>query len=111
MVEAADLVTAASAFIASRARTLHDRVEYVPDSVDRTHVHRTKVHDATAPLVAIWCGYSVKATELEPILPLLTERSIPLVVVSDARPEDGWQGRSGFVHRAVMQDFPDLSGQ
>lgn len=86
MVEAADLVTAASAFIASRARTLHDRVEYVPDSVDRTHFHRTKVHDATAPLVAIWCGYSVKATELEPILPLLTERSIPLVVVSDARP-------------------------
>jgi CDP-4-dehydro-6-deoxyglucose reductase len=31
-------------------------------------------------------------------------------VVSDARPEDGWQGRTGFVHRAVMQDFPDLSG-
>jgi CDP-4-dehydro-6-deoxyglucose reductase len=31
-------------------------------------------------------------------------------VVSDALPEDGWQGRSGFVHRAVMADFPDLSG-
>jgi len=31
-------------------------------------------------------------------------------VVSDALPEDGWQGRTGFVHRAVMQDFPDLSG-
>jgi CDP-4-dehydro-6-deoxyglucose reductase len=31
-------------------------------------------------------------------------------VVSDARPEDGWTGRTGFVHRAVMQDFPDLSG-
>lgn len=31
-------------------------------------------------------------------------------VVSDALPEDLWQGRSGFVHRAVMQDFPDLSG-
>lgn len=30
-------------------------------------------------------------------------------VVSDARPEDGWQGRRGFVHRAVMEDFPDLS--
>ena len=31
-------------------------------------------------------------------------------VVSDALPEDGWNGRSGLVHRAVMQDFPDLAG-
>jgi len=31
-------------------------------------------------------------------------------VVSDALPEDQWSGRTGFVHRAVMQDFPDLSG-
>jgi CDP-4-dehydro-6-deoxyglucose reductase len=30
-------------------------------------------------------------------------------VVSDALPEDAWTGRTGFVHRAVMQDFPDLS--
>jgi CDP-4-dehydro-6-deoxyglucose reductase len=30
-------------------------------------------------------------------------------VVSDALPEDHWTGRTGFVHRAVMQDFPDLS--
>ena len=31
-------------------------------------------------------------------------------VISDALPEDNWTGRSGFVHCAVMQDFPDLSG-
>jgi CDP-4-dehydro-6-deoxyglucose reductase len=31
-------------------------------------------------------------------------------VISDALPEDNWTGRSGFVHRAVMEDFPDLSG-
>jgi CDP-4-dehydro-6-deoxyglucose reductase len=31
-------------------------------------------------------------------------------VISDALPEDNWQGRTGFVHQAVMQDFPDLSG-
>ena len=31
-------------------------------------------------------------------------------VVSDALPEDGWTGRTGFVHRAVMEDLPDLSG-
>lgn len=35
-------------------------------------------------------------------------RYIP--VVSDATAEDQWAGRSGFVHRAVMADFPDLSG-
>ncbi|MFA5521617.1 MAG: CDP-6-deoxy-delta-3,4-glucoseen reductase [Castellaniella sp.] len=31
-------------------------------------------------------------------------------VVSEALPEDGWTGRTGFVHRAVMEDCPDLSG-
>jgi CDP-4-dehydro-6-deoxyglucose reductase len=31
-------------------------------------------------------------------------------VVSDALPEDHWHGRTGFVHRAVLQDIPDLSG-
>ena len=31
-------------------------------------------------------------------------------VVSNALPEDGWQGRTGFVHRAVLEDFADLSG-
>jgi CDP-4-dehydro-6-deoxyglucose reductase len=30
-------------------------------------------------------------------------------VISEALPEDHWTGRSGFVHRAVMRDFPDLS--
>lgn len=31
-------------------------------------------------------------------------------VVSDALPDDAWTGRTGFVHQAVLQDFPDLSG-
>jgi CDP-4-dehydro-6-deoxyglucose reductase len=31
-------------------------------------------------------------------------------VVSDALAEDAWSGRTGFVHKAVLQDFPDLSG-
>jgi len=31
-------------------------------------------------------------------------------VVSDALPEDQWHGRTGFVHRAVLEDFGDLSG-
>jgi CDP-4-dehydro-6-deoxyglucose reductase len=31
-------------------------------------------------------------------------------VISNALPEDNWTGRTGFVHKAVMEDFPDLSG-
>jgi CDP-4-dehydro-6-deoxyglucose reductase len=31
-------------------------------------------------------------------------------VVSNALPEDNWNGRTGFVHRAVLQDLPDLAG-
>lgn len=35
-------------------------------------------------------------------------RYIP--VLSEARAEDAWTGRTGFVHRAVMEDYADLSG-
>ena len=31
-------------------------------------------------------------------------------VLSDAPPSDNWTGRAGLVHRAVMEDLPDLSG-
>lgn len=30
-------------------------------------------------------------------------------VVSNALPEDQWQGRTGFVHQAILADLPDLS--
>ncbi|WP_290872939.1 CDP-6-deoxy-delta-3,4-glucoseen reductase [Aquabacterium sp.] len=31
-------------------------------------------------------------------------------VLSDAKPDDAWTGRTGFVHQAVLADLPDLSG-
>ena len=31
-------------------------------------------------------------------------------VLSEPKPDDQWHGRTGFVHRAVMADLPDLSG-
>jgi CDP-4-dehydro-6-deoxyglucose reductase len=46
----------------------------------------------------------VKAKTLE----MPTLRYVP--VVSDALPEDGWRGRTGLVHLAVLQDLPDLAG-
>jgi len=39
---------------------------------------------------------------------LPTLRYVP--VLSEPRPEDGWSGRTGLVHHAVMADLPDLSG-
>ena len=52
-------------------------------------------------------GQSLDA-QLEQLAAMPHLRYVP--VVSDAQPEDGWTGRTGFVHRAVMQDLPDLSG-
>jgi NAD(P)H-flavin reductase/ferredoxin len=31
-------------------------------------------------------------------------------VLSEALPEDGWSGRAGLVHEAILRDFPDLAG-
>ncbi|WP_374488000.1 CDP-6-deoxy-delta-3,4-glucoseen reductase [Zoogloea sp.] len=31
-------------------------------------------------------------------------------VLSDASPEDAWEGRTGYAHEALMADLPDLSG-
>lgn len=31
-------------------------------------------------------------------------------VLSQPAPEDDWHGRTGLVHEAILQDFPDLSG-
>ena len=36
--------------------------------------------------------------------------AVYLPAISDALPDDEWCCRAGFVHRAVMEDFPDLSG-
>jgi CDP-4-dehydro-6-deoxyglucose reductase len=41
-----------------------------------------------------------------PLMPYL--QYIP--VVSDALPEDAWTGRTGFVHKAALQDTPSLAG-
>lgn len=31
-------------------------------------------------------------------------------VLSEPKPEDQWQGRSGLVHEAILGDFPHLNG-
>jgi CDP-4-dehydro-6-deoxyglucose reductase len=67
----------------------------------------------TRPAVLYWGGRRPQdlymhrwCEQMQATMPTL--RYVP--VVSDALPEDHWAGRTGFVHRAVMEDWPDLSG-
>lgn len=67
----------------------------------------------TRPVTLYWGGrrpadlyMNALAQQWEQTLPYFTY--VP--VISDASPQDNWTGRTGFVHKAVMQDYPDLSG-
>jgi CDP-4-dehydro-6-deoxyglucose reductase len=67
----------------------------------------------TRPMVLYWGGRRPKDLYMNE-LPLKWVAQHPgfryIPVISDALPEDQWNGRTGFVHHAVMEDFPDLSG-
>ena len=62
---------------------------------------------ATRPMVLYWGGRRPKDLYMDALARQWPIRYVP--VISDATPEDNWAGRIGFVHRAVMEDFPDLS--
>jgi CDP-4-dehydro-6-deoxyglucose reductase len=67
----------------------------------------------TRPMVLYWGGRRPKDLYMNE-LPVQWAAEHPaqfryVPVISEALPEDAWTGRTGFVHRAVMQDFPDLS--
>jgi len=77
-------------------------------SIIETAFHR----NVTRPMVLYWGCRRPKDLYLNST-PEKWAREHPhfryVPVVSEARPEDRWSGRSGFVHRAVMEDLPDLS--
>jgi hypothetical protein len=88
MMDVADVVTTASAYIADRASEHHAHVVYLPDSIDRSHFRCAKNEtdfDRVA-LRAIWAGVAPKAVELQPILPLLEERGIGLTIIAERPP-------------------------
>jgi CDP-4-dehydro-6-deoxyglucose reductase len=60
------------------------------------------------PMTLYWGGRRPKDLYMDALARQWPIHYVP--VVSDALAEDGWNGRTGFVHRAVMEDFPDLSG-
>jgi CDP-4-dehydro-6-deoxyglucose reductase, E3 len=71
-----------------------------------------QLKNSTRPMVLYWGARSRVdlylhdwAVQMQAQMPHL--KYIP--VLSEARSEDNWQGRSGWVHQAVMDDFADLS--
>lgn len=76
-------------------------------------IEHMQVRGITRPTVLYWGCRSRQdlylhewAEQVAATMPNL--RYVP--VLSDARPADGWSGRIGYVHEAVMADLPDLSG-
>ncbi len=69
--------------------------------------------DSTRPVRLYWGGRRPRDLYMDELC-RAWESTLPdfryVPVVSEALPEDNWVGRTGFVHRAVMQDIPDLSG-
>ena len=70
--------------------------------------------EKTRPMVLYW-GARSKVDLYQPDVPGRWQSEHPqgftfIPVLSEPRPEDAWPGRTGFVHRAVLEDFPDLSG-
>lgn len=67
---------------------------------------------ATRPIAFYW-GCRARQDLYMPELPERWATEAPnfryVPVLSDASPGDGWTGRTGLVHRALMDDFPDLS--
>jgi CDP-4-dehydro-6-deoxyglucose reductase len=64
------------------------------------------------PMTLYWGGRRPKDLYMDDLARSWQARGLLkyVAVISDALPEDAWTGRTGFVHRAVMEDFPDLSG-
>ena len=76
-------------------------------------IEHALAEEVKRPMTLYWGGRRPKDLYLND-LPLKWAAEHPgfryVPVISDALPEDAWTGRTGFVHRAVMEDLPDLSG-
>jgi CDP-4-dehydro-6-deoxyglucose reductase len=79
-------------------------------------VEQALATDSTRPMVLYWGGRRPADLYMRALCEEWASRTpnsmkfrfVP--VISNAIPEDAWHGRTGFVHEAVMQDLPDLSG-
>ena len=74
-------------------------------------IESARQRGVSRPMTLYWGGRRPKDLYLNALAETWSAPAFKYVpVVSDALAEDQWAGRTGFVHRAVMQDFPDMSG-
>ncbi|CAM3446233.1 CDP-6-deoxy-delta-3,4-glucoseen reductase [Polaromonas hydrogenivorans] len=76
-------------------------------------IEHMQYKNITRPAVLYWGGRRpadlyMHDWMLAKVAEMPSLRYIP--VISNALPEDGWTGRTGFVHKAVLEDVSDLSG-
>lgn len=76
-------------------------------------IEQLEQQDNQRPALLYWGGRRPQDLYLHDWVMAATQR-LPWLryvpVVSDALAEDGWTGRTGFVHRAVLEDHADLRG-
>jgi CDP-4-dehydro-6-deoxyglucose reductase, E3 len=76
-------------------------------------IEQAQFKSVTRPMTLYWGGRRPQDLYMHELC-VAWAKEMPnfkyIPVVSDALPEDAWTGRSGFVHKAVMEDFADLSG-
>lgn len=76
-------------------------------------VEHAIARQSTRPMFVYW-GAKARVDLYQNDLPASWEATHPSIhyipVLSEPTADDNWTGRTGFVHRAVMADFPDLSG-
>ena len=79
----------------------------------RAIIEHMRAQGSARPAVLYW-GCRTQADLYQHDWALAAAASMPnlryIPVLSEAGPEQGWHGRTGFVHQAVMADLPDLSG-
>lgn len=91
---------------------------FAPIKAIAEHIFHQRINrdepERPARTVALYWGCRARRDLYLPDLPAQWAREQPnftyVPVLSEATPADEWTGRAGFVHRAVMEDLPDLSG-
>lgn len=76
-------------------------------------VEHERANGSKRPMVLYWGGRRPQDLYMDALCRQWAQE-IPnfsyVPVVSDALPEENWSGRTGFVHQAVIDDLPDMSG-
>jgi len=87
-------------------------IKAIAEHIFHKRLNRDEAERPARPVHLYW-GCRARGDLYMPDLPEQWVREQPnftyVPVLSDALPEDRWTGRTGLVHRAVMDDLPDLS--